>query len=87
MTASSVVVAVGSYRFLFLGIDGAFRESLGATAVEPQLYLAAHVIAAPVALLLGGFSFSHIRRAIRRCTAGSGGRMPLLCWWAVCPPW
>ena len=63
MTASSVVVAVGSYRFLFLGIDGAFRESLGATAVEPQLYLAAHVIAAPVALLLGGFQFLSSIRA------------------------
>ena len=36
MTVSGIGVATGSYRFLVLCIDDAFRGPSGATAIEPH---------------------------------------------------
>jgi len=65
MFGSSVLVALGSYRFVLMGFEGAFGD-------EPpfSLYLEyervaflAHVIASPIALLVGAFQFLGAVRA------------------------
>ncbi len=57
MATLCVLVALGSYRFIALGIDGAFLLALGAPVLDPRSYFIAHVISAPIALALGAFQF------------------------------
>ncbi|MGB0697146.1 MAG: DUF2306 domain-containing protein [Rhodospirillaceae bacterium] len=59
MAATSLTVAVVSYRFLALGFAGAFAPQpiFAAFLAHQPLLFKAHVIAAPVALFLGVLQF------------------------------
>lgn len=63
--SSSVLVALISYRFVLMGIEPAFLEFLGETVLNPRSYFVAHVVAAPIALIVGGFQFiTRVRRRL-----------------------
>ena len=64
MLVFSVLIALVSYRFVGLGIEGAFAN-VGASVLEPRAVFVAHVVAAPIALLLGPFQFITRLRARR----------------------
>lgn len=64
----SLAVALVSYRFLLLGLDGAFESMVGHLG-NRRLALLLHVSAAPVALALGVFSSCQsCARAVPPCT-------------------
>ena len=61
LAVTSVLIALLSYRFLFLGLEASFEgpifAAFFASKVESALFTA-HVVAAPIALGLGAFQFS-----------------------------
>lgn len=56
MAALSFLVALVSYRFVVLGLSGAFPDMIGHIDLRGTAF-AAHVVAAPVALATGAIQF------------------------------
>ncbi|MEZ5660921.1 MAG: DUF2306 domain-containing protein [Burkholderiaceae bacterium] len=61
---SSVLVALVSYRFLFLGLAPAFQELTAQISAAPLAFLI-HVAASPIALAVGAIQFFPAMRARR----------------------
>lgn len=69
----AVLVALVSYRFLFLDLSAAFPDMLGHIAERP-LAFALHIVASPVALALGLLQFSSRLRSRRPAVHRWSGR-------------
>lgn len=70
----SFLVALVSYRFLALGIDGAFPEMIGHITNRKFVFIA-HVTASPIALVLGTMNMLDRRRKKRRVLHRWTGRV------------
>ncbi len=70
----SFLVALVSYRFLALGIDGAFPEMIG-HIVNRKFVFIAHVTASPIALVLGTMNMLDRHRKKRRVLHRWTGRV------------
>jgi len=70
----AILIAVMSYRFLFLPLEPAYPAMLGHIAERPTL-LMAHIIAASIALGFGVFQFSTRLRARRPAIHRAMGRV------------